>query len=912
MFLIDAMAMAFRNFHAFGARPLTTPDGTPISAVFGSAVYLLKLMAEEKPDFLAVITDTKEKTFRHEMYPQYKANRTEMPEDLVKQLPLFRQLFECFDIPYLFYKGYEADDIIGTFARRYASDDCEVYIVSGDKDFMQLVNDNVKLYTPRKGGESEIIDREGVLNKFGVAPEQVVDALALIGDSADNVPGVLGIGEKGAAKLIQKFGSLAGIYQHIEELPPNKQREALATQRDQAYLAQKLLRIHTDVPLEISIEALKFDLAQSLRGEALDPYFERLAFRRLQAQLEELRNKNPTSSYPNSELAITSSSRGDTHYRLIQTKGDLAALVQSLAIERILAFDTETTGLDGVSDIPIGISLSWAQGQAAYIPIESHDCPMTLAEIKLLLQPLLQSPTLLKVAHNAKFDLKMLWNLGFTVQGPIADTFLMAYLLNPIEKGHGLDELSLRHLGIKKIPTAHLIGKDGKASMRDVGLELLTDYACEDADCTLRLFHYLQPILKAQEIWQVAEQIEFPLIPVLAQMEQTGCYINASYLRNLALAINEDLKKLEKTIWELAGEPFNIHSTKQLQHILFEKLKIHDQLKVKAIKKTKSGYSTDVSVLEKLAEHPLPEQILQYRGLAKLKNTYVDVLPELINAKTGRVHTTFNQAGTATGRLSSSDPNLQNIPIRSAVGKMIREAFHAQFNQDHILSADYSQIELRLLAHMSQDPYLIEAFQNGADIHRATAARIFAVPEQEVDGEMRSRAKAINFGIIYGMGPARLAREIKVPFAEARAFIERYFATYPNIQTFAEERKAFAKSHHFSQTITGRRRPIPEFESDNPGLIANAENIAVNSPIQGSAADLIKMAMIKIHKQLQSQPLRAKMLLQVHDELVFECHTDDLDQLKDLVRKSMAEAMSLSVPLRVDIGTGKNWLEAHS
>lgn len=913
MFLIDAMAMAFRNFHAFGARPLTTPEGVPISAVFGSAVYLLKLIQEEKPDYLVVLSDSKEKTFRHDLFPEYKANRTEMPEDLAVQLPYFRSLFEHLLVPYLAMPGFEADDLIGTMASKYSSSALEIYIVSGDKDFMQLVTDNVFLYSPKKGGESEIVGMAGVFEKFGVKPEQVIDALAIIGDTADNLPGISGIGPKGAAKLLEKFSSLDDIYANIGDLPANRQREALVAGKDRAYLARRLLTICLDCPLPFeSLEMLRFDPAATFHNSGLTSFFEDLAFNRLKSQVEKLREKYPRPDGSQAELILPSTQDPSRHYRLVTSLPDLDAVLEKINQAGRFAFDTETTGLSLVSDRPIGMSLAWDDGEAAYIPFYEGHTQLKFEDLRRRLLPVLTDPALLKIAHNAKFDIGMLANIGLEPAQPIHDTYLMSYLLNPVHKGHGLDELSLQRLGIRKIPTSSLIGKGAAASMTDVPLDLLSEYACEDVDCTLRLYPLLRPELERQEVFPVATDIEFPLTPVLGVMEKAGIFVDSGQLLELSGALGEDLAKLEAEIHGLAGEVFNVNSPKQLQVILFEKLKVHEALKIKTLKKTKSGYSTDVSILERLAEHPLPNRILEYRTLAKLKNTYVDVLPTLINPASGRVHTHFNQTGASTGRLSSTDPNLQNIPIRSSVGRMIREAFKGSGPDQVILSADYSQIELRLLAEMASETGLIVAFRQGADIHTSTAARVFGVEPGQVDANMRARAKAINFGIIYGMGAAKLSKEIKVSFSEAREFIDRYFRTYPRIKEFAEECKSFARAHGYSRTITGRRRPIPEFQSDNPAINASAENIAVNAPIQGSAADLIKLAMIQIAGELAARAqLRARMLLQVHDELVFECHRDDSSELSALVEKCMAGAMPLSVPLKVDVGIGENWLEAH-
>ena len=947
LFVVDAMAMAFRSFHAFSVRPLTTSAGVPTSAVYGSALFLMKLIEDEKPDHLVIATDTAAPTFRHKMYSAYKANRDEMPEDLARQLPLIFRLFDAFGLKTLREEGVEADDLIGSLVKIAARQKIDSFIVSGDKDFLQLVGDHVKLYAPKKQEAPQIIGVEGVKERFGGAPEHVVDALALIGDSADNIPGVPGIGEKGAAKLIAQYGSLENIYVNLSEIKNNRQREALTANREQAFLARELLTIKTDCEIPWPVDAFAIDLRKAVANRDLLKLFEELEFRtlsqRVAAEVRELEGtKQPPAGgamaadggfafpelpdAPVDPLAKSSGQPGQgtggaqpreagkvrPGYELVTTRAQFEDLLKNLNAADVIAFDTETTGLHVVEDRPIGVSLAWESSRAAYVPLERH-LPQGMSRDEIIdkLKPVLTAPGKLKVGHNTKFDIQMLANVGLHVAGPLADTMLASWLLDSVSREHGLDACAMRLLGFRKIPTAALIGPGKATSMLDVEINDLADYACEDADVTLRLWESFAPLLRQADLEGVFCDIEMPLVPVLAAMEQTGVFVDAGTLDELSTKLDSRAKELERSIHEIAGEEFNIHSTKQLQRILFEKLRVHEIVGVKRLKKTKTGFSTDVSVLEALSEHPLPEALLEFRSVTKLKSTYVDALPQLISPKSSRIHTSFHQIGTSTGRLSSSDPNLQNIPIRTTQGREIRKAFRAELKNDVIISADYSQIELRLLAHIAREEALAEAFRNGADIHTATAARIFGVEASKVDSTLRSRAKAINFGIIYGMGPQRLARETGVSMTEAKQFIEKYFDGYPRIRNYIDEAVDAARRNGFTTTLTGRRRPVPEFNSSDRLAVVNAENIAVNSPIQGSAADLIKIAMIRIQKLLADRRTGARMLLQVHDELVFECPRESSAEVSALIRGAMESAMKLDVPLVVEVGIGDNWLDAH-
>ncbi len=929
LFIIDAMAMAFRNYHAFGQRPLMTSSGIHTSAVFGSAMFMMKLIEDEKPDLVIVATDSKEKTFRHEIYPQYKANRSEMPQDLADQLPYFFELFSAMGIPVLRQPGMEADDLIGSICKKFARDDMHCFIVSGDKDFMQLINSTVYLYAPKKNEPSLLVGHQGVHDKFGCKPEQVIEVLALIGDTSDNVPGVHGIGDKGAAKLIAEYGSLEGIYGNIEKVSNAKLKNALQADKDNAFLSRELVTIKTDIPLDVLESEMRLN-DDALANEKLLDLFTKLEFRGLTTKIKDklTGGNRPQSSTisPSSKQEIDTNSnlKNDlpnngskdklgSDYILANTAELILKVVQQLKDCTTFSFDTETTGLDRTTDVPIGVSVSFKSGSAYYIPLVTNHLTgwVTPDFIKDQLRPIFADKNKTKIAHNLKFDIQMLSNIDIPVVGPFGDTMLASYVINPLSREHGLDFCALEQLHFKKTPTTALMGPKYQTPMIDVPLDDLTAYACEDADIVLRLNDHLLKRLHEENLYEVYATIEVPLAPIIGKMEQTGVYVDADALAEISTKLDRRAKDLEQTIYSEAGETFNINSTKQLQQILFEKLAIHTKLGLTRLKKTKTGYSTDVSVLESMAEHPLPRAILEYRTVTKLKNTYVDTLPQLISQKTGRIHTNFHQTGTATGRLSSSDPNLQNIPIRKDEGREIRKAFSAPSPNRLIVSADYSQIELRLLAHIADDVGLKSAFASGLDIHTATACRIFGVTPDKVTPDLRSNAKAINFGIIYGMGPQRLARETGVSMAEAKSFIEKYFEGFPNIRKYIEQAKAKTRETGYSWTMTGRRRPIPEIHSKERLVMVNGENMAVNSPIQGSAADLIKLAMIEIQHRLDDSGMDAVMLMQVHDELVFECDKSAKDNLIALVRDAMEQAMKLSVPLKVEVGAGSNWLEAH-
>ncbi|MFW7379501.1 MAG: DNA polymerase I [Oligoflexus sp.] len=916
LFIIDAMALAFRSYHAF-ARPLSTSSGMPTQAVYGSLMFLFNLIEKEKPDYLVIATDTDKKTFRHELYDKYKANRSDMPEDMAVQIPYLYRAFTALGCHTLKVPGLEADDLIGSLVHQWASDDLHCYIVSGDKDFMQLINPNVSLYSPKKGGEVKVTDLGGVVEKFGVQASQVIDVLALMGDSSDNVPGVRGIGEKGAAKLIHDFGSLDALYANLDRVQNKRQRTSLEEYKDLAYLSQKLVTIKVDSNIPFPLDETCCDPDHSLANPELLELITELEFRSLQNKVKErikaiaAREKHPGSKGSQKSPESGVETLDATNYQLVDDQASLDKLISELQLAGRFCIDTETTGLDIIADRPIGISFSWQTGHAYYLPLVQVHLNKELPPQEVIekIGLLLAKPGLQKIGHNLKFDLQMLKNAGFTVAGPFADTMIASHLLDSSERSHKLDACCLRYLNYEKVKTQTILA-DHK-SMLEADLPSLKDYACEDADLTLRLYEYLLERLAGEDLLEPFEKIEMPLVPVLAKIEQTGIFVDTKILEDLSWQLGNRADELEAKICEMAGEKFNIKSPKQLQVILYEKLKIHEELGIKRLKKTKSGFSTDVSVLEKLQEHPLVAALLEYRTVTKLKSTYVDTLPQLIQPQSNRVHTSFHQTGTATGRLSSSDPNLQNIPIRSQQGREIRKAFRAENKNCVIVSADYSQIELRILAALSEDPGLKDAFTHDRDIHAATAAKIFGIEESAVNADQRSKAKAINFGIIYGMGPQRLARDTGVSVKEAKDFIDRYFAGYPKIKNYIDTAIQFAKDKGYTKTIGGRKRPLPDIHSQDRATLANAQNMAVNSPVQGSAADLIKIAMADVQKKLDEFALSAKMLLQVHDELVFECPRNELDQVQTLIKDAMEHALDIGVPLKVEVGSGQNWLEAH-
>ncbi|MFK7873572.1 MAG: DNA polymerase I [Oligoflexales bacterium] len=906
LYVIDAMAMIYRSYYAIRAG-LTRRDGLPTSAIYGCARQVLKIL-EEKPDYIVVASDCKEPTFRHEMYPEYKANRSEMPEDLIPQIPYVMKMFEAFGLHVLKEPGYEADDWIGSLVTQWGRKELDCYIVSGDKDFMQLITENVKLYRPGRQGQIDIVDIEGVHKKFQCTPHQVIDVLALMGDSSDNVPGVKGIGEKGAAKLIAQWGGLQEIYDNIDKITPAGMKKKLIEGEDAALLSQQLVTIRTDLLVPESVPRVEEGLATS---ERVLSFFRDMDFHALLPKESKVPYKTQQVAVAAEEDSaveeIVYKPVSGTRHR-VTSREALHTCIEALGDR--FAFDTETTGLDLVADRPIGASFSSNEGEAWYVPFQADyldDCePDWVIE---QLKKVFEDPKRVKIGHNLKYDLQMLMSLGIKVCGPFEDSMLASQLCDPSHRGHSLDALVLEHFKLQKISIARLIGEKQDRLMSEVPLPLLSKYAGEDADCTLRLMNVMLGKLEEFGMMKVFRDVEMPLIPILAVIEKRGIFVDTSALEKQGPALHARLVTLESDIHEAAGEIFNINSPKQLQDLLYDKLELHTRYGVKP-RKTTHGRSTDSQVLEQMSQEPLVAKVLEYRGLKKLVSGWLDSLPTLIHADTSRVHSKFQQLGAATGRLSSIAPNLQNIPMRSLEGRKIRAAFTPQQEGWSIISADYDQVELRFMAHLADDQALKEAFQKGLDPHRMSAARVAGKAFEEVTDEERQKAKVVNYGLLYGMGARKLARETGLSVADAKVFIEKYFESFPNVKNWIDGAVAQAQEHECSRTLWGRRRPLPF--KDASGLeLSHLKNMAINTPVQGSVADTIKKAMIDIQNLLADQGLQAKMLIQVHDELVFECPDQEVPLVCELVKKAMEGAVSLSVPLSVQVGVGKNWLEAH-
>ena len=888
LYLIDGSSYIFRAF--FGVRQqLSTSKGFPTNALYGFINMLQKVIREEKPDYLVVAFDSPDKTFRHKIYPNYKANRDAPPEELSRQFPYFEPLVKAYGLSSIRRPGFEADDIIGTLAKKGKQKGLEIVIVSGDKDMMQLISPHIYMLDTMKN--KKFMDKE-VVEKFGVQADKVVEVMGLMGDSSDHIPGVTGVGPKTAAELIRKFGSIEALYKRIDEVEKKNVKEKLERDKENAFMSRELVCIDTAMDLEFNSDLMKLGKVDSAKLKKMFEEFEFVSF------LEGMQDGTANS------LKIDRS-----EYKTILTEKSFNDLIESLAKKKSFAFDVETTSKRPVWARLVGISFSFEDGNAFYLPLAHRylGVPEQL-EFKAVcekLKPILEDKSIKKCGHNIKYDLIVMSNEGIALDGVDFDTMIASYLLNPSSRGHGLDALTMEYFGHKNLTYKEMTGTGSKEiGFDEVEVDRATEYAAEDSDMTWRLKGKLQPQLKDSTL-KLYKEIELPLLEVLAEIELNGVYVDRKHLKELSSKIDKQLLHLEKDIYVLADEEFNINSPKQLSVILFEKLKLP------VVKKTKTGYSTDVSVLEQLAvEHKLPEQVLSYRQLAKLKSTYVDALPGEIFKNTGRVHTSFNQTVAATGRLSSSNPNLQNIPIRSDMGKEIRKAFTAE-GDNMLLSADYSQIELRILAHLSKDKALKNAFDKGEDVHARTAADIFGSSLDQVDENSRRMAKAVNFGIIYGLSAFGLSRQLNISRKDAQDFIDQYFSLYSNVKDFMDNTIAEARECGYTLTMFNRRRYLPDLKSDNRQVRESAERIAINSPIQGSAADLIKVAMIRLSRNLKKIKLNSKMILQVHDELLFECPVQEKKEIESLVRKEMEGACTLSVPLVVDIGWGKNWNEAH-
>lgn len=886
LYLIDGTAYVYRAFHAI--RSLSDSRGMPTNAVFGFTRMLIKLMQDRQPEYAVMLFDAKGPTFRHERYPDYKANRPPMPDDLVAQLPIIREVTREFNFPVLEMPGYEADDLIGTLSRLATDGGFEVVMITGDKDFVQLVTDQATIWDPMK---DEVLDRRGVEEKFGLQPHQMVDVMGLSGDTADNVPGVPGIGMKTALSLIQQFGSMDNLYEQLESISREKQRQNLVAHKDQALLSRELVTIDTRVPLSFDLDGCRLKAPDN---DNLVRLFQQLEFRQLQQAFAGQR-KNRAKNY-----------------QAVMSRPELLRLKKNLQKAGLFALDTETTSQNPLVARLVGLSFAFRDDEAFYIPVGHHYLgvpdQLGLEEVLQTLKDVLENPDLKKVGQNIKYDWLVLGRCGIELKGVAFDTMLASYLLNPSKRAHNLDQIALDFLGHKTITYQDVAGKGKNARTFDqVPLEEATPYACEDADITLMARNVLDRQLDEIGLNALLQEVEMPLVPVLMRMEKKGVRVDRDKLRELSKSFEARLEQLESSIYEVAGERFNIKSSQQLGAILFERLGLPVQKKTR---KTK-GYSTDVNVLSELAKaHELPALILEHRSLAKLKSTYSDALMQLIHADTGRIHTSYNQTVAATGRLSSSDPNLQNIPIRTEEGREIRRAFVPEPGWE-LLSADYSQVELRILAHYSGDETLIRAFTENEDIHTRTAAEVFQVTAEDVTTDLRRQAKAINFGIIYGMSAFGLSNQLSISQKMAKVYIDNYFSRYPGVRRFMEETVERARKTRRTDTLLGRIRLLPDIGSSNHNLRQFAERTAINTPIQGTAADLIKIAMIRIDHALREQGLQTAMLISVHDELVFEVPPEEHETAARLITGIMEGVWDLKVPLKVNIAWGQNWAEVH-
>ena len=894
LFIIDGYAILYRAHYALIRNPLITSYGFHTSALFGFTNQLIKIIKDENPDYLVCAFDSKEKTFRHKIYSDYKANRPEMPEELQKQIPHLWELLDGMNIPVLRKPGYEADDIIGTVTESVLDKKIQSYIVSGDKDFMQLINDKIFLYTPGKRNSApDIYDKDGVIKKWGLPPEKIIDLLALMGDSSDNVPGVAGVGIKTAVKLLKEYDNIESVLDNASKISNKRVHNGLINGRDKAFLSKELVTIIKDVDVDTNVENF---LLKSFDQEALGKKFEELEFYAL-------------LKYLAIDAPETFTKKEEKNYQTILDLKALKEMVDELKNAKYVSIDLETTSVNPMLAEIVGISVSYNKNSAFYIPIlypekKKNNFGVNDLEVVLsIIKEFLENKDIRKIGQNIKYDALILYRHGVKVSNIFLDTMIAAHILNPAARSYKLDAMSIEFLNYNMVPIEELIGKGkDQITMDLVPLDKISYYAAEDADIVFQLAEIFAPKLEENGQLNFFADIEMPLIDVLMKMENEGVYVDEDLLNEMSLNIGERLDLLVKEIYNIAEEEFNINSTQQLAKILF------DDLKLTQIKKR----STAENVLKELVnEHELPELILSYRKLNKLKNTYIDALPASINKNTKRIHSTFNQTIAATGRLSSTGPNFQNIPIRTVDGREIRKSFIAQQKNWGIFSADYSQIELRIMAHLSEDKELCKAFKGNLDIHDRTASLIYNVPLDDVQPEMRRTAKVINFGIMYGAGPFRISQELGISRKAAQEIIKQYFIQYSGIQNYIDDTLSKARSDNYVETILGRRRYVWDVNSENALKKQAAERVAINMPIQGSAAELIKIAMIDIQKNIENDKLNSKMILQIHDELLFEYPLDEEEHLISMVKKSMENAMSLKVPIIVDYGFGKDWFEAH-
>ena len=920
LFLLDAYALIYRGYYAFIKNPRINSKGTDTSAILGFMNSLFEIIRTQNPDYLAVAFDKGGSVTRSEMFEEYKSNRDKTPEPILVAIPYIKEILEGMKIPILEKEGFEADDIIGTVAKDAEENNFKVYMVTPDKDFAQLVSNNIFLCKPaRMGNSMEIWGVDEVKDKFEVeSPDQVIDYLGMMGDSVDNIPGLPGVGDKTAKKFIKQYGSLENLLQNAHEVT-GKLGEKIIENKELGVLSKKLAKIILDVPIDYNLDEFKLSDPDK---EIVLKVFDELEFRRIKETFFKIFGTNSSqieekgaevvqgdlfSETYNLESNKDSLNDSKSIYQRIESFEELKLLVEKMMKQEIVAFDTETEGLNALETDIVGISFSWQKGIGYYLPIKNNK---SVHEKSFeILKPFFESTEIIKVGHNIKFDIQVLHKYNVKVSSPIYDTMVAHYLINP-DMRHNLDTLSESYLNYSPISIESLIGKKGKnqISMRDVSIDKITDYASEDADITLQLKSIFDKEIEVNNLGKIFYDIEIPMINVLSEMETEGIKIDTSYLEKLDKEFEEDLEKLKKEIFKKSGEEFNLNSPKQLGEILFDKLKL-----VSKPKKTKTGqYSTSEEVLSSLAnDHKIIEDILEWRSLDKLQNTYVKSLPNEVSSLTNRVHSSFNQTVTTTGRLSSNNPNLQNIPIRTANGQKIRRAFIPRNNDYTLMAADYSQIELRVIASMSNEEKMIDAFVNNQDIHTMTASKIYNVDPENVTREQRGNAKTVNFGIIYGVSAFGLSQQTDLNRSESKVMIDNYFLNYPGLKKYMSDQIDFARNNGYVETIMGRRRYLQNINSQNNMLRSGAERNAINAPIQGSAADIIKIAMININSELKKQSLKSKMLLQVHDELVFDVHKSEKDQIKDIVKTTMESAVKLKVPLKIDLEFGKNWLEAH-
>jgi DNA polymerase I len=881
LFLIDGNSFCYRAYYAI--KGLMNSKGFPTNAIYGFIAILKKIIESESPELIAVAFDLKGPTFRHERYDDYKAHRKPMPDDLVVQIPYIKEIIQAYNMPIYEKKGFEADDIIGTIASQAQEQGLTTFIVTGDKDALQLVSKKIKVYSTHK--EGLVYDEEKVKQRYGVGPERMIDIMALMGDASDNIPGVPGIGEKTAIDLIKEFESLDNLIENIDKLKSQAKKNIIKQNIDKAMLSRELATIDRQVDIDIDFDDMKIKEPDQ---DKLLKLFREFEFRKLIEQVA-----------PSNDL--------EGAYKVISSKEEFEKLCKSLSLYKEWAFDFETTSTDPMDCDIVGVSFCWKAGAAEYISFIKT--PATFSDKKYILSKLkiiFEDPSIKKIGQNIKYEKLLLKNQGIELQGISFDTMVASYLLNPSKPNHNLSDIAMEYLGVSMTPIQELIGKGrSKITMADVAIPDISLYCCQDSDATFQLKAVLDKKLGEKGLSKLFQEIELPLIDVLSDMEYFGVNIDTLFLQKMSKTMQARLDALTRDIYKLAGCEFNINSPKQLGCVLFEKLELP------VIKKTKTGASTDVDVLKALAiNHALPKEILEYRELSKLISTYINSLPELINKETKKVHTSFNQTVTATGRLSSSGPNLQNIPIKTEMGKKIRRAFIPCFKDGFILSADYSQIELRILAHLSGDKALIDAFDKDADIHRFTASLIFDCNEEDVDDDMRSQAKTVNFGIIYGISPYGLSRQLGIGPEIAKGFIDAYFLRYPGVYEYMQSQIEFAEGKGYVLTMFNRRRYIPEITSANQNIRQFAQRTAINTPIQGTAADMIKIAMININKTLKDNTLTSRMILQVHDELVFDVHKAELEAVKGIVKKGMEEVVDLKVPILVDMASGTSWEDA--